>query len=132
MSGALRAGARRFPWAPAVVLIAGLLLFYVPIVQSTGTVVTGEGEDTVGHLLWSLGDERPAGRFFPYFDLASNTRIWGNDVKYNPLHLTRLVSIALGSGLPAGRLSSSPFTRCCSRPSTTTRAGSSASPSALP
>ena len=85
---------------PYVVLAVGLLVFYGPIVVATGTVMSGGGGggfDKVLVMLWSLGDDRPAGRFFPYFDLASNARLWGNDLPFNPLHLTRLVSIALGS-----------------------------------
>ncbi len=78
-----------------------LLLFYGPILLSAGSLVTSIEGDPVGHMLISLGDDRPGGRFFHYFELSANARLWGNDVKYNPLHLIRLISIALGAH-PAG------------------------------
>lgn len=82
---------------PLLLLALCLLLFYGPILLSAGSVVTSSEDDPVGHMLISLGDRRPAGRFFHYFDLSANTRLWGQDVKYNPLHFIRLISIALGS-----------------------------------
>lgn len=76
-----------------------LILFYAPILLCAGSVLTSQEGDPVAHMLFSLGDDRPSGRFFPYFDLAANTRMWGQDVKYHPLHLIRLVSIGLGANL---------------------------------
>ena len=80
-------------------LALSLFLFYGPILLSARSVVTSIEGDPTGHMLISLGDPRPGGRFFHYFDLSANARLWGNDVKYNPLHLIRLVSIALGANL---------------------------------
>lgn len=74
-----------------------LLVFYGPMMLSARSVVTSGQGDPVAHMLTSLGDDRIGGRFFHYFDLSANTRLWGNDVRYNPLHLIRLISIALGS-----------------------------------
>lgn len=82
---------------PGLMLALCLLVFYGPILLSAQTVLTGTEDDNVGHMLISLGDPRPGGRFFHYFDLSANTRMWGQDVKYNPLHFIRLISIALGS-----------------------------------
>ena len=81
------------------VLALCLLAFYGPILQSSGTVLTGITPDPVAHMLTLLGDNRAAGRFFHYFDLSTNSRLWCDDVTYNPLHLIRWVSIALGSNL---------------------------------
>lgn len=74
-----------------------LLVFYGPMFLSAGTAITGVDSDVIGHILYLLGDDRPGGRFFHYFDLAANARLWGNDVKFSPLHLLRIISMALGS-----------------------------------
>lgn len=83
--------------SPLLTLALCLAVFYGPILFSAGSVLTSVENDNVGHMLISLGDERPGGRFFHYFDLSANARLWGQDVKYHPLHLIRLISIALGA-----------------------------------
>ncbi|MBI1952792.1 MAG: hypothetical protein HYS41_01545 [Candidatus Omnitrophica bacterium] len=86
---------------PLAVLALCLLVFYGPILLSARSFVTSTEGDPVTHMLFSMGDARPGGRFFHYFDLATDTRLWGNDIKYHPLHLIRLISIALGAS-PTG------------------------------
>lgn len=88
------------PWVLTfLILVLCVGVFYAPILLSAGTVVTTSQEDPVAHLLFSLGDARVGGRFFHYFDLSANTRLWAQDVKFHPLHLIRLISIGLGSSL---------------------------------
>lgn len=74
-----------------------LLVFYGPILLSAGSVMTGTTPDPLAHMLTLLGDNPAAGRFFHYFELSTNARLWCDDVTYNPLHLIRWISIALGS-----------------------------------
>jgi hypothetical protein len=74
-----------------------LLVFYGPILLSSGSVLTGITPDPAAHMLASLGDNQTAGRFLHYFDLSVNARLWCDDVVFNPLHLIRWISIALGS-----------------------------------
>ncbi len=64
---------------------------------SARTVLTSSEDDPVEHMLTLLGDNRPGGRFFHYFDLSADTRLWGQDIVFHPFHLLRLASIALGA-----------------------------------
>ena len=80
-------------------LAVSLLVFYGPMLLSARTVVTTTEDDPAENMVTSLGDHRPGGRFFHYFDLSSDTRLWGQDVVFHPFHLLRRASIALGAGL---------------------------------
>lgn len=86
---------------PFLALALCLFVFYGPMLLSARTVLTSSEDDPVEHMLTLLGDPRPGGRFFHYFDLSSNTRLWGQDVVFHPFHLIRLASIALGAS-PSG------------------------------
>ena len=82
------------PWAMLALCLA---VFYAPMLLAAGHVMTTWDGDAMGHLCSSLGDARPGGRFFHYFDLAANARLWGDDIKYHSFHLMRLLSMALGA-----------------------------------
>ncbi len=84
---------------PFLALALCLLLFYGPMLLSAGTVLTTLQDDPVAHMLNSLGDPRPGGRFFHYLDLQADTRLWAQDVHFHALHGIRLLSIVLGAGL---------------------------------
>ena len=89
--------AKVYHTAPLLTLALCLALFYGPLLLLTGSVLTSAENDNVGHMLISLGDKRPGGQFFHYFDLSANARLWGQDLKYHPLHLIRWISIVLGA-----------------------------------
>lgn len=81
-----------------LVIIVIVVAFYLPILITGKSIITGEKTDNVVLMLSSLGDNRLSGRFFPYFDITSNCHAWGDGFWMSPLHAQRLLSICMGAG----------------------------------